>query len=185
MKEAFNLKKTYNLTNEVYVSSAPFIDGNSFSGERVLVCGTYYDTATKVNNIFVAAFNSVYNTTEGVYEAKSSFNETCKAIMWDKYEERVISISEVYANKIDKATCYDIGADPGTISWNIAVRSFSVQGLMLYWTKLIGNPFTDEFYGGSSQFGFTIYLAANTKYSNGNNTVTLKSLNTLSGGIVV
>ena len=172
------------MLNEVYVTSSPFTDSAGYTGDRVLICGTYLDTTSNATNIIIVAYNSVYNTSEGIYEEKTPYNETCKAVHWDKYEQRVIAISEIYANKLNKATCYDIGSDPGTISWNIAIRSLSVQGLMLYWTRLIGDPYKDESYGGSSMHSFIIYVAVNTMASNGNHTSMIKSVYSLNGGVV-
>jgi len=55
------------LLDEIHTSNIEYKNADGIEGERILICGTYLNSETKVNNIYVAVFNTIYNITEGVY----------------------------------------------------------------------------------------------------------------------
>jgi hypothetical protein len=88
--------------------------------------------------------------TEGIFQDKSKYDEHCTKVLWDRYENSIVVISEVYSNELNGATIFKKGEIPCTDNINIAIRSLKVPGAILYWTKLIVNKCGNDSFAGAS-----------------------------------
>jgi len=163
IKERKKIPKSVQLSPEIFVKSIDVgpLPTLTNTGKRIILCGT---TNTTVPTVFIAIFNTLNNMTEYLYQGDSNIQEVCKGIEIDKNNNQILIITDRKSENPLDETCIN-QLVPGDPSWFVLVRAFSLDRLVLEWTRLFGHHGFDSRYACSSVTGNYLIISYHTNYA--------------------